>query len=337
MRRETAPFSLSTTASGAAGNDSPGRPRRSAGAAIERKALIALLLGACGIGFAPVFSKLAFDAEQQLPGGGLGMIAAAFWRTALAAPLFWWLHARSGSAGARGDGRRARGDGRPTHLLWLPGVAFAGDLAAWHKAFEFTTLANATLLANFASILVAVAGYVWLRERLGWTFALGATAAFAGAGVLLGVDFGRGREPLIGDALGLLTACFYAAYLLSVKLLRRDFGVAHLMAYTSSVAAAGLLIIAWASGETLVPRTAAAWSAVVALALVSHAGGQGLIAYALAHLPAGFATLSLLVQPVVTAAASWILFAQVLSPLQIGGGLLVLAGLAVARRGSGAA
>ncbi len=303
---------------------------RGAAGAVERTALIALLLGACGIGLAPVFSKLAFDAEQGLPGGGLGMIAAAFWRTALAAPLFWWLHARSA---ARGGGSR----GRDARLLWLPGLAFAGDLAAWHKAFEFTTLANATLLANFASILVAVVGYVWLRERLGWTFALGAAGAFAGAGVLLGVDFGRGRDPLVGDALGLLTACFYAAYLLLVKVLRRDFGVAHLMAYSSSVAAAGLLIIATASGEQVVPRTVEAWSAVVALAFVSHAGGQGLIAYALAHLPAGFATLSLLVQPVVTAAVSWILFAQVLSALQIGGGLLVLAGLAVARRGSSAA
>ena len=303
---------------------------RGAAGAVERTALIALLLGACGIGLAPVFSKLAFDAEQGLPGGGLGMIAAAFWRTTLAAPLFWWLHARSA---APGGGRRDR-DAR---LLWLPGLAFAGDLAAWHKAFEFTTLANATLLANFASILVAVVGYVWLRERLGWTFALGAAGAFAGAGVLLRVDFGRGRDPLVGDALGLLTACFYAAYLLLVKVLRRDFGVAHLMAYSSSVAAAGLLIIATASGEQVVPRTVEAWSAVVALAFVSHAGGQGLIAYALAHLPAGFATLSLLVQPVVTAAVSWILFAQVLSALQIGGGLLVLAGLAVARRGSSAA
>ena len=306
------------------------QPRRAAGAGFPRKALIALTCGACGIGLAPVFSKLAFDAEQQLPGGGLGMIAAAFWRTALAAPLFWWWHARTAPAGARAGRRDAR-------LLWLTGVAFAGDLAVWHKAFEFTTLANATLLANFASILVAAAGYVWLRERLGWTFALGGAAAFTGAGVLLGVDFGRGRDPLVGDALGLLTACFYAAYLLLVKVLRRRFGVAHLMAHVSTVAAMGLLIIAYASGEQVVPRTAEAWSAVVALAFVSHVGGQGLIAYALAHLPAGFATLSLLVQPVVTAAASWILFAQVLSALQIGGGLLVLAGLAVARRGSGAA
>lgn len=306
-------------------------PRYAAGVTTRRKALIALLLGAGGIGLAPVFAKFAFDAERQLPGGGLGLIAAAFWRTALAAPLFWWLHARTRAPAAGGRGRRR------TALLWLPGAAFAGDLAAWHKAFEFTTLANATLLANLASILVALVGYFWLRERLGWTFAAGAGTAFAGAGVLMGVDVGLGRRPLIGDALGLLTACFYAAYLLLVKVLRRDFGVAHLMAYSSTAAAAGLLGIAAASGERLVPSTAAAWSSVAALALVSHLGGQGLIAYAMAHLPASLATVSLLIQPVITAAASWIVFGQALSAIQIGGGLLVLAGLAVARRGSPAA
>ena len=296
----------------------------------QRRALIALVLGACGIGLAPIFPKLAFDAEQQLPNGGVGMIATAFWRTALAAPLFWWLHARTRTALSRGP---HVGVSTPK-LLWLPGIAFAGDLAAWHKAFEFTTLANATLLANLASIFVAAVGYVWLRERLGWTFAGGAAVAFLGASVLLGVDLGRGRDPLVGDLLGLLTACFYASYLLLVKTLRRDQTVARIMAYSSSVSAVGLLAIASLSGEQLVPSTWEAWSAVVALALVSHAGGQGLIAYAMAHLPASFATLSLLIQPVVTAGVSWTLFAQTLSPLQIGGGILVLAGLAVARRGT---
>ena len=119
-----------------------------------------------------------------------------------------------------------------------------------------------------------------------------------------------------------------------MKVLRRDFSVAQIMAYSSSVSAVGLLVIAYVSGEQLVPRTWEAWSAVVALALVSHVGGQGLIAYAMGHLPASFATLSLLVQPVVTATISWILFAQALSPLQIGGGVLVLGGLVVAQRGT---
>jgi len=293
----------------------------------QQKALIALVLGACGIGLAPIFPKLAFDAEFLLPGGGVGMIATAFWRTALAAPLFWWLH------------RRTRSSAPPiafphTKLLWLAGVFFAADLAAWHKSFEYTTLANATLLANLASILVAIVGYLWLRERLGWTFTLGATVAFAGASVLLGVDLSHGSDPLIGDALGLVTACFYAAYLLTVKVLRRTFSVPHVMAYSSSVSAVGLLAIAYASGEQLLPQTWQAWSSVIALAFISHAGGQGLIAYALAHLPASFATLSLLLQPVITATVSWGLFAQTLSPLQVGGGLLVLGGLGLARRSS---
>ena len=294
----------------------------------QRTALIALFVGACGIGLAPVFPKLAFDAEQQLPGGGVGMIATAFWRTALAAPLFWCLHARNRRRLSNATVQSS------SQMLWLPGIVFAADLAAWHKAFEFTTLANATLLANLASIVVAVVGYLWLRERLGWTFVLGAAVALTGTSVLLGVDLGRGRDPVIGDALGLLTACFYASYLLLVKVLRRDFSAAQIMAYSSSVSAVGLLVIAYVSGEQLVPRTWEAWSAVVALALVSHVGGQGLIAYAMGHLPASFATLSLLVQPVVTATVSWILFAQALSPLQIGGGVLVLGGLVVARRGT---
>ena len=33
----------------------------------QRQALIALVFGACCIGLAPIFSKLAFDAEQPLP------------------------------------------------------------------------------------------------------------------------------------------------------------------------------------------------------------------------------------------------------------------------------
>jgi drug/metabolite transporter (DMT)-like permease len=110
--------------------------------------------------------------------------------------------------------------------------------------------------------------------------------------------------------------------------------VPHIMAYSSSISSIGLLAIAYVSGEQLMPQTWQAWSAVIALAFISHAGGQGLIAYALAHLPASFATLSLLLQPVITATVSWGLFAQTLSPLQIGGGLLVLGGLGLARRGS---
>ena len=67
---------------------------------------------------------------------------------------------------------------------------------------------------------------------------------------------------------------------------------------------------------------------------MSHAAGQGLIAYALAHLPAAFSSVGLLLQPVVAALFAWLLLAEPLAALQVAGGLIVLAGIYLARRGS---
>lgn len=72
---------------------------------------------------------------------------------------------------------------------------------------------------------------------------------------------------------------------------------------------------------------------VLGLALVSHVGGQGLIAYALAYLPAAFSSLTLLLQPAVAALLAWLLLGESLGAPQAAGGAIVLLGILVARRG----
>jgi drug/metabolite transporter (DMT)-like permease len=84
----------------------------------------------------------------------------------------------------------------------------------------------------------------------------------------------------------------------------------------------------------MLPVTTQGWATLAGLALVSHAAGQGLIAYALAHLPAAFSSVSLLFQPVMAAAFAWLLLSEGLAPLQVAGGVVVLAGIYLARRGS---
>ena len=84
----------------------------------------------------------------------------------------------------------------------------------------------------------------------------------------------------------------------------------------------------------MLPHSAFGWWMLVGLALVSHAAGQGLIAYALAHLPAAFSSVSLLFQPVMAALFAWVLLAEPLVALQVVGGLVVLFGIYLARRGS---
>jgi drug/metabolite transporter (DMT)-like permease len=106
------------------------------------------------------------------------------------------------------------------------------------------------------------------------------------------------------------------------------------MAVTSTVTAILLFPAALLSGERVLPETGLGWLNLLGLALVSHAAGQGLIAYALAHLPAAFSSVSLLFQPVMAAIFAWMLLAEPLVPLQVLGGLVVLAGIYLARRGS---
>ena len=69
-------------------------------------------------------------------------------------------------------------------------------------------------------------------------------------------------------------------------------------------------------------------------ALVPHIAGQSLIAYGFAHLPAAFSSVSLLLQPVLATIYAWALLGEAVGPVQMLGGLVVLAGIYLAKRGS---
>jgi len=150
----------------------------------------------------------------------------------------------------------------------------------------------------------------------------------------MGTSAGAGGNYLLGDALGVMAAVFYAAYLSSVGKLRGTHGTILIMFWSSLSAALILLPVSLLSGDVLIPQTSTGWIILFALAWISHIGGQGLIAYALAHLSTAYSSVSLLVQPVAAAGMAWILFSEVLTELQIAGGVVVLFGIYLARRAS---
>ncbi len=280
-------------------------------------ALGALLLGASCIALSPIFVRLS----------EAGPTATAFWRVALAVPVLWIVYFARTKPGA---------SLRPNHgLLFAAGAAFAGDLAFWHTSIKYTSVANSTLLANLASIFVTLAVWIFLRQRPTGIFLAGLAAALAGVAMLVQTSLQFSPTALLGDALGVVTAMFYAWYILVVKGLRdRGETTLRLMAVTSTLTAVILLPVALASGDAMLPQSAYGWSVLLGLALISHAAGQGLIAYALAHLPATFSSVGLLLQPVIAAGFAWVLLAEPLVPLQIAGGVVVLIGIYLARRGS---
>jgi drug/metabolite transporter (DMT)-like permease len=281
-------------------------------------ALAALLAGAAFIALSPIFVRVS----------EAGPTATAFWRVALAVPVLWALcWAREGRRSASYPGKWV--------LLIGAALAFSGDLAFWHLSITFTSVANATLLANLASIFVTLAAWLFLKQQPTRVFLAGLGAALAGVLLLVQSSLQFSATGLVGDALGVVTAMFYAAYLLAVKGLRdRGETTLHLMAVTTTLTALVLFPVALATGEPMLPQSPRGWIILVGLAWVSHAAGQGLIAYALAHLPAAFSSVSLLFQPVMAAIFAWLMLSEPLAPLQIAGGAIVLAGIYLARRGS---
>src|SRR5713101_8963269 len=247
-----------------------------------KPALGALLLGATCIALSPIFVRLS----------EAGPTATAFWRVALAVPVLWlFCFPKQETKPGRYFGRWP--------LLCAAGFAFAGDLGFWHTSIQLTSVANSTLLANLASIFVTLGAWIFLRQRPSGLFLAGLAAALAGVALLVKTSVEFSATGLAGDALGVVTAMFYAGYILAVKGLRdRGESTLRLMAATSTITALFLFPIALASGEQMLPATAFGWWMLLGLALVSHAAGQGLIAYALAHLPAPFSSVSLLFPPV---------------------------------------
>jgi drug/metabolite transporter (DMT)-like permease len=106
------------------------------------------------------------------------------------------------------------------------------------------------------------------------------------------------------------------------------------MAWSTTITAIVLLPIALLSPQPFLPAGVNGWIVLLALALVAQVLGQGLIAFAFAHLPASLSSVSLLIQPVVAALAAWVLFAERVGPAQFVGGAVVLTGIWLARRGS---
>ncbi len=285
----------------------------------NRVAFAALLGGATGIAFAPVLVRLS----------QLGPSATAFYRLLFALPVlwFWMLTERS-----RPSRFRRPSSARDFGLLAVAGLCFTGDLAVWHWSIKLTSVANATLFTNFATIFVTLGAWLMFKERITGQFMVGLVLALAGAIILLGNSLNLTHDHLVGDVLGLTTALFYAGYMLAVKQLRRSFSTATIMAWSGVAACAGLWVVAMLSGEALFAISARGWLVLFALAMVSQVAGQSLIAYGFGHLPASFSSLSLLLQPAVAALLAWLILHEPLNGQQAVGGIIILGGITIASR-----
>lgn len=269
-------------------------------------AFIALLVGNIALACGPFLVR----------NSGVGPVAAGFWRLALALPFLWAIAAMFR---------------QPVHLprrsltiaVALAALFFAADLAAWHAGILLTKLGNATLFGNISSFFFAAWG-LWLVRS--WPSPLQAAAlglAALGCGLLMWGSAELSAANLRGDLLAVLAGLLYTFYLIIVERTRGELQPLPLLFLASLFGAMTLLPLSLAMGERVFPDN---WTGLVALAVCSQLIGQGLLVYALGHVPPLVVGIAMLTQPALSALLGWIYYGETLTSRDwVGAAMIVIA------------
>ncbi|HEX7769372.1 MAG TPA: DMT family transporter [Dokdonella sp.] len=265
--------------------------------ALPRAALLQMIIGACAISTTSIFVKYA----------NVGPTVSGFYRMAFGGlMLLAWLVATRGWKPLRWS---------DIGWLLIPAAAFAIDLVMWHRSILYVGPGLATLLGNFQVFLMALAGWLWYREKLGWAFLAGVTLAFFGLYLLIGLDWATfdGRYRL-GVVLGVVTGVAYAVYMLSTRHAQRAGHVrlepAQLLCVSTLLCALILGAVVWGEGERFAIPDLRSGSALVGLGFFGQVLGWVLLTRAMPQLPASLIGLLLLLQPALSFVFDVILFAR---------------------------
>jgi len=233
--------------------------------------LLAAVAGALAISFSAILYALA----EVSPTTG------AFYRTLYALPVLvviWWAR--------RAQDRRSRAK---RLVAFGAGLVLGLDVVVWHVSIEYIGAGLSTLIANAQVIIVAVVAWMFMGERPSRQIVLAIPVVLFGVALVSGLGRGDsfGSNPLLGTLLALVSAVFYAGFILGLRS-SNDIqapSAGPLMEATAGAALAALIMGMFGDGIQFAPSWPAhGW--LLALALSSQVAGWLLISYALPRLPA---------------------------------------------------
>ena len=285
---------------------------------MRRDALAAGLVAVCLWGLAPVATRAAVGHLSPLPLLLIRLSAASLVLLPWAWPVFRQLR------------RRSAGRLVAAGLLGLVGYNLPVTVG-----LRYLPASTAGLLLATEPVWVLVLGRLFLGERGGIRAWLGSAAALAGVAVLAGPGAvggaGGGYRALAGTGLVLVATLSFAAYTIVLRPLSQEFGAVPATAAATVVgsvpylAAAGTL-----PGAGLAHLGPAVWAELAFLALGCTAAG--LLLWSVAVMAGNITRVSMLLylEPVVSVLGAWVFLGERETLVMIGGGLLIMAGVAVA-------
>jgi drug/metabolite transporter (DMT)-like permease len=239
----------------------------------------------------------------------------------------------------------------PRVVLAYGAIPIAGAQLFYYNAVAHLSVGVALLLEYTAPVIVV--GWVWATTRRRPTALTLAGVALAVLGIMLVLGlFERGgfsatHINLVGVGWGLAAAVCAACYfLMSANVNRADDdgginpvtlaagGLIVGSATVTLLGVTGLMPLTFTTDDTVIAGWTTSWLVpVITLGVVATAVAYTLGIMGISRLKPRFASLVGLSEVMFAVFAAWVLLGEAMTPTQAGGGMIVLAGLALARAG----
>jgi uncharacterized membrane protein len=215
--------------------------------------------------------------------------------------------------------RNPAGDGTRDHASLAFLALLVGNLALAAGPFLVRNAGVGPTAAGFWRLALAIPFLIVIARMGGAPLRVPRRAALIG--IVLAAFF-------FATDLAALAGLLYTGYLILVERVRGEVAPLPLLVLASAFGAVMLLPLAVGLGERLVP---ADWTALLALALCSQVVGQGLLVYALGHVPPLVVGIAMLTQPALSAFLGWRFYGETLTLLDWLGAALIVAALVLVR------
>jgi len=228
----------------------------------------------------------------------------------------------------------------------VSGLFLAVHFATWISSLEFTTVASSVVFVSTGPLWVALLSPFLLDEHLSHVAMVGLSLAFVG-GSLVGLadactwnaglqcpDIARvlqGRS-MWGNFLALVGAWAVSGYLIIGRKLRAKISLIPYIFIVYGMAAAGLIVAMFASGETPWGHPLPAYFWIFLLAAFPQLIGHSTYNWVLRFIPASLVAITTLVEPIASAILAYFILRETPASGVIVGGALILSGIYLTSR-----
>ncbi|MBK2297009.1 DMT family transporter [Francisella philomiragia] len=209
------------------------------------------------------------------------------------------------------------------YIAALTGFFLALDLAFYSISLIYTSIAEASLLTNLCPFITTFIAIIFLKEKVSLKYYLVLLVAFIGL-LLLMSQAGLSSQHLLGNWLAIISAVFYALFIIFSKKLRDSCSTFRMMFIASLSGSVVLFILAFIFNEQIIPTTARGIAILLAIALFGHLLGNILYISRIKHISLAMSSLVLLVGPVFALLYGYILFRETFSIQQLVGMFIII-------------